>query len=258
MKTPNRSLLRWAVPGAVAAAVVVAGSGMVSVGASAPDHSSASGVELVAAVRSSALPALSGTVELTAAVPGRPAHLTARVWSGGAGRARLDLPGGVRVYRSGAQVWVWEPASRTATKVTFTGASDDATTDPLSSAGALLDKVLGAAKVTVGDPATVAGRAARTIVVRAKDGSVPASLRLAVDAATRLPLAIEVRGPADRAVVRAAFTRLDLAAPPASTFRFTPPAGARVTTADVPAPDFSALAGPGWDFLLRALDAAAR
>jgi len=60
-------------------------------------------------------------------------------------------------------------------------------------------------------------------------GTLVGSVQIAVDSATGAPLQVQVfpRGKTQPAV-ETGFTQVDFAAPPASTFAFTPPAGAKV------------------------------
>ncbi len=263
MIPPNRPAYRWAVPGAVAAALVLAGTGAVSA-ASRPDHeSTAAGVRLVAAVRTADVSGLSGTVAVSASlglppIPGVPARSrpqSVRVWLAGPDRARAELGTGDRrldLYRDHDRAWLWDAATRTATRVTPSAAAPAGVPDPVTTARTLLDGVARASTVTTDRGSTVAGRAATTLVVRPTDRhSLVGSVRVAVDDVTRLPLAVEVvaRG-SDRAAVKVAFTRIRFAAPAPGAVRFTPPAGAHVRTASVEALPVPRLVGHGWSTVL--------
>jgi len=94
--------------------------------------------------------------------------------------------------------------------------------------------------VTVDGTAEVAGRAAYQLLITPKQsGTTVGSIRIAVDSATGVPLRFTLlpKG-SGAAVVDVGFTQVDFGKPTASTFAFTPPKGAKVTTAK---PDASQL-----------------
>ncbi|MFJ6696129.1 outer membrane lipoprotein carrier protein LolA [Streptomyces sp. NPDC091272] len=88
--------------------------------------------------------------------------------------------------------------------------------------------------VTVDGSAQVAGRDAYQLLIKPKQtGSTVGEIRVAVDAETGTPLKFTLLPSAGgKAVVDAGFTKVDFAAPAASTFDFSPPKGAKVTEAD--------------------------
>ena len=91
----------------------------------------------------------------------------------------------------------------------------------------------------------VAGRPAYQLVLTPKAAdTLVRSVQIAVDGATGLPLRVTVLA-RDHAkpAFEAAFTSLDVGAPDASRFEFTPPPGAKVTEKAVPEHDGAAGSG---------------
>ncbi|WP_406267798.1 DUF2092 domain-containing protein [Actinacidiphila glaucinigra] len=103
---------------------------------------------------------------------------------------------------------------------------------PQEAAKKILDAADDSSTVTVDGTARIAGRDAYQLVVtpKATDSTV-GSIRIGVDAATGVPLKFTLapRG-GGKAIVDVAFTKVDFSRPAASTFDFTPPKGAEVTT----------------------------
>jgi hypothetical protein len=86
------------------------------------------------------------------------------------------------------------------------------------------------ATISVGDTATVAGRAAYVLTVTpTSSDSLVASIDIAIDSTTGLPLRVQVlaRGQSSPAL-SIGFSSLSIGAPPASVFDFTVPSGASV------------------------------
>ena len=82
----------------------------------------------------------------------------------------------------------------------------------------------------------VAGRGAYELVLRPRDnGSLVGQVRVAVDSRTSLPLRVQVipRGQSSPAY-QTGFTDLSFGDPGAQVFRFTPPAGSKVTERSLP------------------------
>src|ERR1022692_3958250 len=91
----------------------------------------------------------------------------------------------------------------------------------------------------------IAGQAAYQLVLAPKNpGSLIGRVSIAIDASKYLPLRVQIfaRGSASPAF-QIGFTSISFARPAASNFTFTPPPGAKVKTAKVPA-DPAGLAGP--------------
>ncbi len=109
---------------------------------------------------------------------------------------------------------------------------DRAPATPKDFADEALKSVDDTTSVTVDGTARVAGRDAYRLVIKPRhaSGTTVGVISIAVDAKTGMPLKFTLT-PASggAAVVDAGFTRISFAEPAASTFRFTPPKGAKVT-----------------------------
>ncbi len=181
-----------------------------------------------------------------------------RVYADGPQQQRVDLVGDLTqasIVRSGRTVWTWSSETRQVTRTTLPAeraagaaqpplakglhSSIDGAQPPLTpqqAADQALAAVTPTTTVTVDGSAKVAGRPAYELRLVPQDAaSLVGSVQVYVDAATGLALRTVVtpRGSSDPAV-DIGFTALRLSAPAASTFRFTPPAGASVK--DVPLP----------------------
>jgi outer membrane lipoprotein-sorting protein len=164
---------------------------------------------------------------------------TARVEVAGEGKARiavLDDSAERDVVANGRSVWVWSSETGTATHLTVEGdapARERQGTPPTPAelAQALLAKVDDSTAVSVDTAQRVAGRDAYTLVLTPRtDATTVGSVRIAVDAATGLPLDVQVvaRG-ASSPAFETGFTSIDYTVPAASRFEFTPPTDAKVT-----------------------------
>src|SRR5207302_4436487 len=109
--------------------------------------------------------------------------------------------------------------------------------DPLGLARAALAAIGPTTSVTVGTPSRVAGRPCYVLVVVPRDaGTLVGRVEVAVDAERRLPLGVDVfaRGAASPSVsVR--FDSVGFSPIDPSTFRFSPPSGARIVRPAPPA-----------------------
>jgi outer membrane lipoprotein-sorting protein len=183
------------------------------------------------------------------------------------------------VVRNGSDVWAYDSKNNTAAHTTVQqrshfarpGATAQGVTpgDPTPNptdltpeglATNLLAQLKSSSTVTVGDDVRVAGHPAYDLVLTPKvTDTLIGSVSIAVDAATGLPLRVQVgaRGQMTPAV-SIGFSSLDLSTPAASLFDFTPPAGAKVTevtkrqggqtsTAPQPAKPAETVNGRGWD-----------
>ena len=168
---------------------------------------------------------------------------TARVEVVGDTRSRiavLDSSAERDVVRNGRSVWLWSSKANSATHVVVSGTKTEAPDTgalptPAEAAKELLAKVDGTSTVSVDTAQRVAGRDAYTLVVTPRTTATTiGSVRVAVDAATGLPLDVEVlaRG-ASSPAFETGFTSIDLTVPAASRFDFTPPSDAKVTTKTV-------------------------
>ncbi len=114
---------------------------------------------------------------------------------------------------------------------------------PAQIAAKLLAHIGPTTAVKVATTAFVAGRAVYQLVLSPRTAkSLIGQIMLSVDAATGLPLGVQVvpRG-STTAVLTYGFTKISYATPAASNFDFTPPKGAKVTTIN----PMAALSGPG-------------
>jgi outer membrane lipoprotein-sorting protein len=272
--TPARSskilrspALRWAVPG-VALAAVAGGVALSSANADAaaqlPPKTAA---QLLADVAKAPQRPLSGTVVETARLglpdlPGQAAGTslqslvtgshTARVWYGTDGKARVSLVGDLAetdVVHNGRDVWLWSsqtnearhyrlPAGEAARR----SAPSTGTTDPRTAAERALAAVDPTTKVEVDGTGHVAGQAVYELRLEPRDArSLVGSVRVAIDAATSVPLRVQVfaKGGTEPAF-ETGFTAVQFEQPDASIFSFTPPKGAKVVQGGSPA----AVAGP--------------
>lgn len=171
---------------------------------------------------------------------------TARVWASSTGATRiavLDATAERDVIVNDRSVWVWDSKRNTAEHVVAVGTARQATPDgammtPSQAAKALLAKVDDSTTVSVDAAQRVAGRDAYTLVLTPKTSATTvASVRIAVDASTGLPLDVQVtaRG-ASSPAFETGFTAISYEVPAASTFVFTPPSDAKVTTKTLTAP----------------------
>ncbi|GLX01715.1 membrane protein [Microtetraspora sp. NBRC 16547] len=259
--------MKWGVPiAAVAVVAGVAAAGPVIAAVqgdpSLPDRTAR---ELVADAtrkwQSGQLPPMSGTIVQTASLglPTLPvagdvtspiallagSH-QAKVWYGGPAKVRLMVPGEMSetdLIVNGDQVWWWNSAANTATRVK--GAPPDGKPEatpyasaitPQQAAEEALRAAGGDTEITVGKDATVAGRAAYEVVLTPKDaGSLIKDVRVALDGETLLPLRVQVyaKGTAEPAF-EVGFDSVTFSPPAPENFAFTPPLGAKVEESTVP------------------------
>ncbi|WP_405696179.1 DUF2092 domain-containing protein [Streptomyces coelicoflavus] len=178
------------------------------------------------------------SAKLTALVSG--SH-TLRVAADGPDRQKLSLMENAAEYsliHNGKDVWGYDSQSNEVYHSTAPDGAErpekDVPATPKDFAEKALKSVDDTTSVTVGGTAQVAGRDAYRLVVEPKqDGSTVGAITVAVDAETGTPLKFTLT-PASggAAVVDVGFTKVSFAKPDASTFDFTPPAGAKVTEAD--------------------------
>jgi outer membrane lipoprotein-sorting protein len=259
---------RWAVPaGAVAVVAAVTAASMTTTAAASPALPARTPAQLLTALASHAgspPPAMSGTVVESAAIgipqlPGEdnPSSVlsmltgshTMRLWYGGPGRLRLQLPTPLAetdVIRNGGTAWVWQSSSDSVQRIVVpahhaksgtaapSGAPSQVTQlTPQQAAQQLLKAVGPSTSVTSGPTTTVAGQNAYQLVIAPRDHrSLVGRVVIALDAqhpAVPLQVQIFARG-ASSPAFQTGFTSVTFAAPPASTFSFTPPKGAKVHT----------------------------
>lgn len=190
-----------------------------------------------------------------------------RVWSDGTGRARVALPsqaGERTLVADGTTLWAWNSTDRTVSKID-TASHQHATSeanrellDPGSMARRLVAAIRRSSEVGVDGTAKVAGRNAYELVLTPKptERTLLRQVRVAIDDTLRMPLAVDVytNGSAEPAL-HVGFSSLDVGQQPARLFRFTPPAGAKVTTPkheqqQPPDAPKTGVVGDGWDTVL--------
>jgi outer membrane lipoprotein-sorting protein len=171
---------------------------------------------------------------------------TVRLWYSDPAHFRLALPvplGETDVIRNGGTGWVWQSSSDSVQKIMLparagrvpaAGAgSMPAPLTPQQAAQRLLTAVGPTTSVTSGPTTTVAGQDAYQLVVAPKDSrSLVGRVVVEIDAqhpGVVLGVQLFARGAASPAF-QTGFTSITFAAPPASTFAFTPPNGASVHT----------------------------
>ncbi|HTC68302.1 MAG TPA: hypothetical protein VK662_01940 [Acidothermaceae bacterium] len=258
--------LRWLLPAGIAAAIAVASlATTAAANASAqPKLGAKTAAQLLVAVENADPAGLSGTVVETAklglpdisglvAPAGGGAGLsleslvtgsnTMNVWYAGQTRQRFALLGQLSeddVIHNGTDLWSYDSSTRT---VTHTTVQDNASADvhtSIASAAPSLDPQTAAEKalaaidptttVVVDRTARVAGRAAYQLLLSPKDTrSLIGSVRIAVDAATSVPLRVQIFAVgATSPAFEVGFTSVSFNVPNASVFEFVPPAGATI------------------------------
>jgi outer membrane lipoprotein-sorting protein len=258
----HRPTLRWSVPLVAAVVLGAGGSAIGVISATARDglpHRSAS--QLLVDVQKARLDGLSGTVvqnaelglpslpgvggggssDLTSMVSG--SH-TLRLWYAGPNRARLSLLGSLGesdVIRNGADLWTWSSTEKSATHRTVPVTEGDAPESlaaaspitPQQAAETALKAIAPSTKVTTDGTAIVAGRSAYELLLQPRDTrSLVASVRIALDGETHIPLRVQVfADSASKPAFEVGFTSFDPNKPAASVFSFNPPPGTEVTKA---------------------------
>jgi outer membrane lipoprotein-sorting protein len=171
---------------------------------------------------------------------------TARIYVDGSAKLRVQVLDNLAerdVIRNGADVWLYASATNAVTHAVLptrttpvSPVTPGTVVTPEQLAARFLAKVAPTTTVSVGTATSVAGRATYDLVLTPKaTDTLIGSVSVAVDAETGLPLSVDVqaRGQKDPAF-EVAYTSITLAAPDASMFAFTPPAGAAVTQQALP------------------------
>jgi outer membrane lipoprotein-sorting protein len=169
---------------------------------------------------------------------------TYKVWHSpdGARIANL-LPAGERdLVANKTDAWFWDSRTQTAKHVTYDMAAMRPTAkarqetgtppDPTTLATKIVRRLAPFAGLSVSSTQWVAGEPAYTLVLTpTSSNTLVGSVRVALDANNWVPLELEVfaKG-SDTAAIRVGFTSISFGPVDASTFDFTPPAGATVTT----------------------------
>jgi outer membrane lipoprotein-sorting protein len=260
--------MHWAAPFVVAAVIgLVALAPTLSAGAATPSLSPLTPQQLLVKVQQTNVKALSGNIRLTAnlgipnlgSLAGAAGHDAAfnpldllsgshdaRVWFDGPDRQRIALASSLAetdVVHNGADVWTWVSSGSQVSHMHSTaihGAAGKPEAAPKTgtietpdqAAKQLLDQITPSTSVTVTTPAYVAGRAVYKLVLRPNAAqSTVDHVGIAVDSATGLPLQVSLFAKnQSKPALQLGFTSVSFSRPAVSTFNFTPPPNAHVTT----------------------------
>jgi outer membrane lipoprotein-sorting protein len=268
----SNSLGRTAAAGIAVAGAVGLGLLAVPAGAGAqPALPPVDPEELVRSVLARDPQPLAGAVELEnglglPALPGVPQAAngtsTARIWSDGDRRGRVQLPtetGERTLVSDGETFWAWNSEDRTVRRIPEGEHERDTTNaDPGAAAAEALAALRPTSVISVDGTSEVAGRPAYDLVLAPApaERTLLREVRVAVDAEHRMPLRLTVlaTGSAERAL-QIGFTDIDFGPQDPELFRFTPPPGAVVEDARHPEghrPGGSepTMVGDGWDTVL--------
>jgi len=168
---------------------------------------------------------------------------TIRVWYGSPTKQRialLDPLGELDLFRNGNSLWQWNSDTRTAVHRSlpsnsglFRTPEQLPTLSPDQAAQHLLAMLQPTTTVTIDRNAQVAGRSAYVLVLVPKQaGSRIGRVRIAVDGATLVPLAVQLYARDGGALILdVSFTRFTVGTPSEDNFDWTPPAGVTVQRA---------------------------
>jgi outer membrane lipoprotein-sorting protein len=258
-----RMTRRWLVPLGVAAVVALV-SALPHAGAAhrTPGLAAMTPADLLASVRSAPVPAFSGTVRINAALglPSLPDGLAnntlglvtlltgahdLQVSADGPQRQRIAMLGNLSetdLVHNGSDLWTYDSSRNEVTHRTLRHGQDrtpatsppetpEPTLDPVDAAHRLLDKLDPTTAVTTDGTTQVAGLPAYVLVLTPRTpGTLVGSVRIAVGAANRTPLQVQViPAGATNPALTVGFTHVTFSAPSPDKFRFTPPAGATVS-----------------------------
>jgi hypothetical protein len=265
--TTRTRMIRWGAPVAAAAAVAVVATGVLSAEAN-PPLPTKTAAQLLADVQGATVDGLSGTVvqtselglpELPSTGPGgsgATASLaslltgshTMRVWTAGETKQRVALLstlGESDLVRNGRDAWLWSSEDRGATHFTLPAAAATGKPDtplphgvtPQEAAEKALAALDPTTAVTTDGTGQVAGRDAYELVLAPKDSrSLVGQVRLAIDAATSVPLRVQVFGRAssDGPAFSVGFTKVSFEVPGDEQFRFNRPPNTKLTEGTLP------------------------
>jgi hypothetical protein len=269
----GRRTAAWLVPLLVAGLVVLGGWLLEAPTAGAhPKLPSRTALQLLTAVQSTKVTALSGTITEVArlglpALPGaeNAASLswqtlavgthTARVWIDGTERQRLAVLGTLSeadVIHNGRDLWTYRSQTNDVSHRVLPPATGDESGSsgppgappltPAAAAAQLLKSVDPSTAVTVESSQVVAGRPAYTLVLTPRDPATTVRrVEIAIDAERFVPLRVAVFGSGSSAAFETGFTALSFSTPPGSIFDFRIPRGASVTSDPYGDPDSRAL-----------------
>ena len=181
---------------------------------------------------------------------------TARIWSGGDHKGRVQLPtesGERTLVSDGTTHWAWNSEDRSVVRGPVEN-RDASPADPTTAATTAIEKLRATSTVAVDGTASVAGRGAYELVLTPAptERTLLREVRVAVDAEKRMPLQLTVLAAGStEPALQVGFTELTFRPQDAERFTFTPPPGATVT--DAPARDAqqaspdATTVGDGWD-----------
>jgi outer membrane lipoprotein-sorting protein len=228
--------------------------------------------EILAMIARTEVRAFSGTVsqdsnlglpDLSAvsqgAGPGSPSPLElltgpheARIYVDGPSKARLQILDRMAerdVILNGRDAWFYNSADNSAVHVMLPARPEDggspatpggmagSLADPGAIAARFLEAIDPHTEVTAGDPSTLAGRSAYTLILQPRSPETLVDrITISVDSETGFPLGVEVRAKdqADPAF-STSFSTFDPGVPDGALFIFTPPPGAAVSEKKAPA-----------------------
>ncbi|QHC58364.1 hypothetical protein [Rathayibacter sp. VKM Ac-2760] len=148
-------------------------------------------------------------------------------------------------------VWIYDSAENAATHLlpptgdASQAPQSDAPSGEVPTPSSVAEELLAAidptTTVAVGSDVRVAGRDAYELVLTPRDGTtLVGSVTVSIDGETGLPLGVAVTAVGGTApAFSLAYTSIDVSAPDAALFAFTPPAGAEVTEKQAPVHDES-------------------
>lgn len=297
-----RTSLRWALPAALTASIAAGALVAPQLASADPELPPTTAADLLVDLATAPEQPFSGTVvqttdlglpelptgpggnQLTTLLAG---STTLRVWSDGPERSRVAVLGSLSetdVVLDGHDLWAWESEGNTATHTVLPDAPEGeapappvpTAPTPQEAAERALAAVEPTTEVTLDGTASVAGRDAYELVLAPRvDASLIGEVRLAVDAATSLPLRVQVTAAgASEPAYETAFTSVSFDAPGDEVFRFSPPPGATVNEESLGSPGagthavphappgagtMSTVVGTGWTSVavLRGVDSAA-
>jgi outer membrane lipoprotein-sorting protein len=226
--------------------------------------------ELVRSVLAADPQPLAGVAELDnglglPALPGVPQAAngtsTARIWSDGDRRGRVQLPtesGERTLVSDGETFWSWNSEDRTVRRMPeHEHERDNANADPGAAAAEALAKLRPTSVISVDGTSDVAGRPAYDLVLApaSTERTLLREVRVAVDAEHRVPLRLTVlaTGSTDPAL-QIGFTDIEFGPQDPELFRFTPPPGAKIEDARPgehgERDGEPTMVGDGWDTVL--------
>ena len=250
-----RRKLAWLAPVLVAGGVVtIAAVASATPSTSVPALPTRSAAQLLTAMQGAVDTALSGQISETAnlGIPSLPGDRStaslswqtfvagthsARVWVDGPQRQRFALLGELSeadVVHNGRDLWTYTSDTNTVTHsvVRTTGAATpQLPRTPAALSAQLLKAVAPSTSVGVGPSRVVAGRTAYTLVIAPRDArSTIRRIIVAVDSRRFVPLQVQIFGGSASPALRIGFTKISFTRPAVSTFRFTVPRGAAVSS----------------------------